>query len=86
MAYVVNLKRSAERELERLPTRIHDRVIERLISLKENPRPAGVKKLRGREGYTIRIGNYRVLYVIDDSKQKVEILSIAHRREVYRQK
>jgi len=84
MAYVVNLKRSAERELERLPKKIHDRVIERLISLKENPRPAGVKKLRGREGYTIRIGSYRILYVINDSEKKIEVFSIAHRREVYR--
>lgn len=84
MAYVINLKRSAEKELERLPATIYDRVIERLVSLKENPRPVGVKKLRGREGYTVRIGNYRVLYVIDDSEKEVEVSSIAHRREVYR--
>ncbi len=49
MAYVVNLKRLAEKELERLPAKIHDRIIECLISLKEYPRPAGVKKLRGRD-------------------------------------
>ncbi len=84
MAYVINLKRSAEKELKRLPATIHDRAIERLVSLKENPRPAGAKKLRGREGYTVRIGNYRVLYVIDDSEKEVEVFSIAHRREVYR--
>ena len=53
MAYVVELKRSAEKELERLPTELHDRVIKGLISLKGNPRPTGVKKLHGREGCTM---------------------------------
>lgn len=84
MAYVVSLKRSAEKELERLPTKIHDRIIGHLISLKEIPRPVGAKTLRGREGYRIRIGDYRVLYVIDDSERRVEVFSIAHRKEVYR--
>lgn len=82
--YVVSLKRSAERELERLPTQVHDRIVERLLTLKEDPRPVGVRKLRGREGYRIRSGNYRVLYLIDDKRKVVEILSVAHRRDVYR--
>lgn len=86
MAYTVNLKRSAERELGRLSAEIRDRIIGRLISLKEDPRPVGVKKLRTREGYTIRIGSYRVLYVISDLEKTVEVFSVAHRREVYRQR
>lgn len=84
MAYLVTLKRSAEKELSRLPGEIHDRIIERLIALQDNPRPQGTRKLRGREGYRIRIGDYRVLYVVDDSEQQVEVFSVAHRREVYR--
>lgn len=83
MSYVIFLKRSAEKDLNRLPTRIHDRIVEHLISLKEDPRPIGVKKLRGREGYRIRVGDYRILYSIDDLKKKAEVLSIANRREVY---
>jgi mRNA interferase RelE/StbE len=55
-----------------------------LISLKENPRPLGVKKLKGQEGYRIRLGNYRILYLVDDRERKIEIFSIAHRKEVYR--
>lgn len=47
MAYVVHLKKSAEKELEDLPAKIHDRVVNRLLSLKENPRPAGASELRG---------------------------------------
>jgi mRNA interferase RelE/StbE len=84
MAYDVFLKRSAEKELDRLPTNIHDRIIEHLVSLKEEPRPVGAKKLRGRAGYRIRVGAYRILYVVDDSAKKVEVFSVAHRREVYR--
>lgn len=84
MAYLVTLKRSAEKELGRLPGEIHDRVIERLIALQSNPRPTGTRKLRGREGYRIRIGDYRVLYIINDSERQVEVYSVAHRRDVYR--
>ena len=82
--YVVSLKRAADRELERLPTQVHDRIVERLLTLKEDPRPVGVRKLRGREGYRIRSGNCRVLYLIDDKRKVVEILSVAHHRDVYR--
>ncbi len=84
MSYTVSLKRSAEKELKRLPVKIHDRIVNLLISLKENPIPKGVKKLSGREGYRIRVGDYRILYVINHLEKKVEVFSIAHRREAYR--
>ncbi|MCL4536389.1 MAG: type II toxin-antitoxin system RelE/ParE family toxin [Nitrospirae bacterium] len=84
MSYIVKLKRSAEKELEWLPEKIHDRIVASLIALKENPFPVGAKKLHGREGYRIRVGDYRILYVIYESKKVVEVFSIAHRREVYR--
>ncbi len=84
MPYSVSLKRSAEKELSRLPSEIHDRIIEKLITLQDNPRPQGASKLRGQEGYRLRIGDYRVLYVINDPDQHIVIYSVAHRREVYR--
>jgi mRNA interferase RelE/StbE len=84
MSYAVYLKISAEKELDRLPIEVHDRVIKQLISLRDNPRPHGMKKLHGREGYRIRVGDYRILYVIDDKENKLEIISVAHRKEVYR--
>ena len=55
MPYTVKLKRSAERELDNLPTKIHDKVINILLSLRENPFPRNSKKLRGRESYRIRL-------------------------------
>ena len=84
MAYAVILKQSAEKELDRLSSALHDRIVDRLLALKHNPRPPGAKKLRGREGYRIRVGDYRVLYTVEDRGKVVEVFSIAHRKEVYR--
>ncbi len=84
MPYTVKLKKSAEKELENLPAKIHEKIVDLLLSLKENPFPHNLKKLHGRKGYRIRIGDYRILYIIDESDKKIEIISIAHRKEVYR--
>ncbi len=84
MAYSVALKRSAEKELEILPEKIHNHIVSQLISFKENPRPAGIIKLRGRPGYRKRVGDYRILYTVDDENKRVEVVSVAHRKEVYR--
>lgn len=51
MSYVIYLKQSVEKELDDLPTEIYGRIVKRLTSLGDNPRPPGVKKLHGREGY-----------------------------------
>lgn len=84
MTYVLTLKRDVEKELDHLPKNVHAIIIRKLESLKNNPRPTGIKKLQGREGYRLRVGNYRVLYVVDDSKKKIEIYSVGHRKDVYR--
>jgi len=84
MAYTVHLKKSAEKEMEALPARIHDRIVTVLLSLQDNPFPRSAKKLHGREGVRIRVGNYRVLYVVDDAEKKIEVISVADRKEVYR--
>jgi mRNA interferase RelE/StbE len=84
MAYTVHLKRSAEKELEDLPATIHDKIIGVLLSLKDNPFPRNVKKLHGREGVRTRVGNYQILYVVDDAEKKIEAISVADRKEVYR--
>ncbi len=85
MPYAVYLKRSAEKDLEGLPREVHRKIIKRLLSLIVNPRPPGAKKLWGGERYRIRAGNYRILYIIDDALQKIEVSAVGHRREVYRQ-
>jgi mRNA interferase RelE/StbE len=85
MPYVVHLKRSAEKELADLPREIYQRIIKRLLALEANPRPSGAKKLGGGEKYRMRVGDYRILYTIDDAGRKIEIGAVGHRREIYRQ-
>jgi len=84
MPYTVYLKRSAEKELEDLPAKVHDKIITVILPLKDDPFPRNAKKLHGREGVRLRVGNYRVLYVVDERDKKIEIVSVADRKEVYR--
>ena len=84
MAYTVYLKRSAEKELEELPAKVHDKIIEALLSLGGNRFLRSAKKLHGREGFRIRVGKYRVLYLIDDTNKRIDVISVADRKEVHR--
>ena len=84
MTYQVIIKHSAEKELDALQANLHERIVKRLLALEENPRPTGSKKLQGQESYRLRVGDYRVLYTIDDKTKQVTVLSVGHRREVYR--
>jgi mRNA interferase RelE/StbE len=83
-SYAVELKSSARKELESLPDSVLSRVIRKLESLAQNPRPAGCKKLKGyKDLWRIRIGDWRVVYIVDDPTKLVSVTRIAHRREVY---
>ena len=85
MNYVVTLLASAKRELRKLPRQEIRRIEERISLLAENPRPIGVTKLLGRNNrFRIRVGNYRVLYEIDEESKQVIIFVIAHRKDAYR--
>jgi len=84
MAYTVILKRTAEKELARLPATLHRRIVAKLLELENDPRPPGVQKLHGHDGHRIRIGDYRVLYLIEDPRETIQVTAIGHRREVYR--
>jgi mRNA interferase RelE/StbE len=84
MSYQVILPKSVQKELNRLPADIAERILEALSDLKEQPRPPGCKKLRGENAWRIRIGNYRVIYEIRDKVLQIIVVTIGHRREVYR--
>jgi mRNA interferase RelE/StbE len=84
MKYQVILSKSVQKQLDRLPDEIAKRILERLIALESNPRPADVKKLKGRDAWRIRVGDYRVIYEIHDRVLQVIVITIGHRREVYR--
>jgi mRNA interferase RelE/StbE len=84
MNYRVFILPSAQRELERLPEGDYERVRDVMLALEQDPRPPGCTKLRNREGWRVRQGDYRILYEIDDKQTTVTVVSIGHRREVYR--
>jgi mRNA interferase RelE/StbE len=83
--YEVLIERTAERDLKSLPTTLFGRIVPRIKALAENPRPYGCHKLAGsKNDWRIRIGDYRVVYEIDNARKRVRIFRIKHRREVYR--
>ena len=83
--YRVLLERSAEKDLARLSSEIHDRGIAAIQALATNPRPAGCRKLAGsKRDWRIRVGDYRVIYEIADEIRVVRVNRVRHRREVYR--
>ena len=83
--YAVTFARSARRELETLDASIVRRVISRIEALAQEPRPPGSRKLQGEQNlWRIRIGDYRVIFSVDDRKQIVDLVRIRHRREAYR--
>lgn len=80
----LRIKRSAEKELRRIPKADLRRIVERIERLATEPRPPGCEKLFDENVYRVRQGDYRILYSVDDSERVVEVLKIGHRREVYR--
>ena len=86
MSYRVLLERRAQKELEALPGVTLKRIDVKLQALAEDPRPSGSTKLQGKEGqgWRIRVGDYRILYTVDDTAKAVQVYRIKHRKEVYR--
>jgi mRNA interferase RelE/StbE len=83
--YRVLLERAAEKDLARLSSEIHDRVIAAIQGLATNPRPTGCRKLAGsKNDWRIRVSDYRVVYEIADEIRVVRVNRVRHRREVYR--
>lgn len=82
--YRVLIKKSAAGELGRIPKKDVRRIVERIGSLGDEPRPQGCEKLSAQERYRIRQGDYRVVYSIDDEGRTVEVFKVGHRREIYK--
>ena len=84
MTYAVEVLRSAQKQLERIAADHQDRLLAALESLAETPRPDGCSKLAGRDAWRIRVGDYRVVYEIQDDSRLVTVVVIAHRKDAYR--
>jgi mRNA interferase RelE/StbE len=84
VSWRVDLARDAKKELARLPAAVQKRVARVLLSLEEEPFPARCKKLKNRDGWRVRVGDYRILYFADKASRQIVVGVIAHRRDVYR--
>ncbi len=82
--YSIFIKKSAAKELEGLPKRDLVKVLARIETLADDPRPTGAEKLAGLELYRVRQGSYRIVYSIEDRVLTVWVVKVGHRREVYR--
>ena len=84
MSYQVIIPKPVQKQLDDLPHQTRDRIIQRVVALKENPRPPGCVKLKGYEHeYRIRIGDYRVRYEVRDRESIILLLHCKHRKDVY---
>jgi len=82
--YKITIKKSAAKELQDIPRKDLQKIVNRIKSLALNLRPIGSQKLSARQQYRIRQGDYRMVYSIDDKELLVDIVKIGHRREIYR--
>lgn len=83
MTYQVELRPAAVRALKRIDHQDRDRIRGAIALLGENPRPPGAKALRGRPGLRVRVGDYRIIYTVDDNILVVAVIALGRRRDVY---
>ncbi|MEM8638057.1 MAG: type II toxin-antitoxin system RelE/ParE family toxin [Cyanobacteria bacterium P01_G01_bin.54] len=83
--YQVTIARSAQKSLTKLPQSVCDRILEQIDYLQTEPRPSGVRKLKGQtKSWRLRVGDYRIVYDVDDQARQIDIVRIRHRQDVYK--
>jgi len=83
MVYEITLKRRAIKALESINEPYYSNLKLAIFALADNPRPQGYKKLKARDGYRIRVGNYRIIYDIFDHILLVDVIEVGHRKDIY---
>lgn len=83
MSYGLKIKATAEKQMKRLPVNVFDLVTQHIRALRAEPRPPGVKKLVGGLGWRLRVGDYRVIYTIDDENAVVTVIAVKPRQSAY---
>jgi mRNA interferase RelE/StbE len=85
MTYRIEFVRRAAKQFKALPTQEQQRLRSKIDALASEPRPTGVIKLAGEENlYRIRVGDYRIVYAIQDDQLLILVVKVSHRRDVYR--
>lgn len=82
--YKINFNKKSKKKLDKMSDAIIMPIIEAIEDLAENPRPQGCKKLKGRSGYRIRVGNYRIIYEIFDEILLIDVIDLGHRKDIYK--
>jgi len=83
-AYRVFFRRSVEKDLSGIPKKDVKKILHRIQNLERNPRPSGCEKLTGQERYRLRQGRYRIVYSIQDDELTIWVVTIGHRKDIYR--
>lgn len=81
--YTVVITQSVQKYLKKIPNKVADKLESEMINLEINPRPYGYIKLKGKNAYRIRVGNYRIIYEIEDRILKVTVIDTGDRKEIY---
>lgn len=81
--YKVRIEKKVQKALLKIPDPFFTNIKSAILNLGKNPRPRGYIKLKGREGYRIRVADYRIIYEIQDNVLPVDVIDLGHRREIY---
>jgi mRNA interferase RelE/StbE len=81
--YTVTLTKQAEKQLDKIDDKLTKPILTAIANLAFNPRPNGYKKLKGRSGCRIRVGDYRIIYEIFDKILTIDVITIGNRKDVY---
>jgi mRNA interferase RelE/StbE len=81
--YKVRVERKAQKKLSKIPEPYYSNLKTAILDLGNNPRPSGCKKLKGRDGYRIRVADYRIIYEIQDGILLVDVINLGHRKDIY---
>ncbi|MCK9424964.1 MAG: type II toxin-antitoxin system RelE/ParE family toxin [Ignavibacteriaceae bacterium] len=84
MFFEIIIPKPVQKQLNNLPPKIKNQIFEHVSKLAGEPRPAGSKKLQGYEAWRIRVGNYRIIYEIEEGRLLIILISIAHRKDIYK--
>lgn len=81
--YTITITRLAQKQLDALNEKAAAPIIQHILDLADEPRPHGCKKLKGRSGYRIRSGDYRIIYEIFDTTLIIDVVALGHRKDIY---
>ena len=82
--YTVFIGKAVQKTLSKLPDKVASKLESAMLSLENNPRPDGCKKLKGRDAFRIREGDYRIIYEIEDKILRVLVIDVGHRKDIYK--